>query len=379
MKLNAATLAKVLPAFDRMLPRRVLQQAWTESQPRGYRYLMNNPAVPKVAMCAYLRRVGSTRKLVERWGEQLGTRSHSTLCEALGDLPMHRFVERLCSFFRLGARNMDGHLVAIDSMAVTLPATRRSSALRFNDATLGGGVMWALDLDARPGQCPLELLALVRGAWHDGNQFLRKRVRLVPGGPTYLMDRGFFSLDVLGKLLGQGVRFVMRARRINFRVAEFVGDDRAGAKKIGSVRVEYDRVALVGLKSPVRLRVVCARTAGGEDLILVTNQWKWSTAQVLAAYKRRWEIERAHKLVKDVIGLAHLYSFRLHGIETQLRLAFMLAALLWMSAKNLLADVVNTIRSCLKQIRAQLDVERWSRNLSPRSYKKRLPQLCAPQ
>jgi len=40
----------------------------------------------------------------------------------------------------------------------------------------------------------------------------------------------------------------------------------------------------------------------------------WNAEALLEAYRKRWQIERFHRFLKETVGLAHLYSFQEAGL-----------------------------------------------------------------
>jgi len=87
-------------------------------------------------------------------------------------------------------------LVAIDSMPADLASTLRHGCARITRTTVGGGVLWAFTLNAARGVNPVRLLKVIEGAWSDAP--LMADVELIAEGPIYLMDRGFYAIDLGG-------------------------------------------------------------------------------------------------------------------------------------------------------------------------------------
>jgi hypothetical protein len=225
-------------------------------------------------------------------------------------------------------------LVAVDSMALSLPATRRHGCAALNDATVGLGALFALAVKHRPGQCPVQVLATFDGPWHDGREIAPGMLR--PRGPTHLMDRGFYSIANLNQWLADGVHFIVRARGkdLRWRTVRTLGP----ARPAGRVGIDHDDVvAEIGgpqrrLARP-RVRLVVARLPSGRDLVLASDHLAWSAERLLAAYKRRWKIERFHHFLKESAGLAHLYSFQQRGLETLLWVALLAVGLMLLGAE----------------------------------------------
>jgi hypothetical protein len=144
----------------------------------------------------------------------------------------------------------------------------------------------------------------------------------------------------------------------------------SAARPVGSLCLERDVLARLGgprAKAHPQVRLLWARRRSGEKLVLATDRWTWSAERVLEAYRQRWQIERWHKLLKDGLGLAHLYSFQQQGLRAQLLAAALLGLLLFLAERQgapckRLASVT-VIRRGLQGVRAALGLGTlWRRN-----------------
>lgn len=254
-------------------------------------------------------------------------------------------------------------LVGIDSMAITLPKTQRHRCPKFNDKTVGGGVLWAYMIEARKNIIPVKIIKVVEGAWHDSK--LMEGVKLISKGPVYLMDRGFYAFHLLRKFTEERVRFIIRVRKyqLQYSVIRKISEPR----KIGNIKVLFDaKVRLGGPQSKLNpaVRLIVATLSSGEDLILTTNLYGWSAERILASYKKREHIERFHKFLKDCLGLAHLYSFNQTGLIFLLYAALLASLLLFLMEKNPDKELIYILRSMLTIIRRELGFgTRWKRNI----------------
>lgn len=250
-------------------------------------------------------------------------------------------------------------LVVIDSMAVTLPATQRHRCRKYNDKTVGGGVLWAMTIDAARGICPIRVLKVLAGAWCDTAQMAG--IALAAQGPIYLMDRGFYGLALIEQWLLQRVRCIVRARgdAVYERLETLSAPRRYGR----AGRIEMDawvRLGSVNAKAHPLARMIRAR-AGKELLVLVTGERRLSAERALDAYRKRERIEQFHRVLKEVIGLAHLYSFSQLGIEFSIYTALILAMLLVLSEGE--GETVIVLRRALRRLRRSLGLSYlWKRN-----------------
>lgn len=281
--------------------------------------------------------------MAERDGARIGTLHITTLAYALASPLVHRLTMALLAHLAADAPWGAGDIVVLDSMAVSLPATRRHHCARMNNNTVGGGVLWGLCITMRRGISPLRILSLMDGAWNDAG--IIGTVRLTPRGPLHLMDRGFHKIDAVARWLEEGVRFLSRARTKDLVYTEVrsLGKKRELRAKLSqrgarrTAEVLFDGMAVLGAagrrgKRPL-LRLIDLRIHRGsktERVVLLSSELETDAQTLLDLYGRRWEIEEFHRVLKRAIGLAHLYSFRQLGIKTLLALAALLAVLLWL-------------------------------------------------
>jgi hypothetical protein len=313
---------------------------------------------------AFLRRTSGLREIAERHAQRLGTNNFSTLSHALNRPSAAAFARAILEEVSDQLyREQPGDLVAIDTMMITLPKTQRHGLERCNNTTVGCGILWLFNTSARAGQSPVRLVTIRPGAWHETTAM--REAELTPRGPIYLMDRGFYKLSLIHKWQESGVRFVIRARTrsLVYTTLETLGERRALACGGELVRDELVRVGGDSYRSErpvVRLLVV---TKGDETFRLMTSERDMPAEQVMAAYKTRWQIELFHRLLKELLGLAHLYSFKQHGVEFQLSAVVLLALLGFMSADETGETVVKTMQRGIIAWLKRLGLgRRWQRN-----------------
>ena len=353
-------------------PLRVCQALWEKAEPRDYPRTVGAADVIQSLLIAFVARLSGLRAIVARCHQRLHTASIASLCEALRRPSSLRFCELLVRSLQTLHRPRPMELVALDSMAVTLPATQRHRCAKFNDKTAGGGVLWAYMVEAARGVCPVQVLRVVDGAWHDSR--LMRGVALASCGPVYLMDRGFYALDLLEHWLEKRVHFIVRAKRRSLVWEDLVI---CGAKRrAGDVRIVHDALVRLGgprAKAHPVVRLVIARLANGDELIVVSSLWDWTAEALLAAYKKRGRIEGFHRLLKESVGLAHLYSFHRVGLRLLAHAALLVALLLFIGSAHGGGDTCAALHAALAAVRAALGLgPAWKRNtLAPRRAKKR--------
>lgn len=348
------------PNSSGFFPLRVRRAAWQAVQPGQYHYHITADALVQALLATFALRLAGLRDIAARFCELLQTRNFSSLSHALTRPNSLQYIQTLIE--RLQARHCPARdaLVIIDGMPLTLPATRRHRCAKFNDQTVGGGVIWCFMVDAARGACPVRVLKVIAGAWNDRTRM--RGVRLEPRGPVYVMDRGFYAMELLGDWLSQGVRFVVRAQRnAVYQTLRDLGRPR----RYGSGWIELDaRVRLGCTSGKLHPEARMIRAVVGEQvLVIVTGEMQWSAERVLDAYKKRERIERFHRILKDVLGLAHLYSFSQSGIMFLLHAALLLAMLLVMSDPRERGEVVWILNTAIQNLRTALGLGGvWRRN-----------------
>lgn len=309
--------------------------------------------------------------MVERCAHLLQTTSFNSLSYALRRPSSLAFVKRMVGVLEATHEPGKGQLVGVDGMALTLPRTQRHQCKKLNRNTVGGGVVWAYMIEVAKGVCPVKILRIVEGAWHDTT--IMATIELVPRGPIYLMDRGFYAFKLLQKWLKEKVRFIVRARQrdLVYTVLRTVCQPR----KIANLCVTLDAVVRLGAPSAklhAVVRLVIAILPSGEKLILATDRFGWSAQRILAAYKKRWHIERFHRFIKETLGLAHLYSFHQSGIMFLLHVAVLLALLMLLADASPVGETICVLRRALRSLRQSLGLGTpWKRNTYTRRRKKK--------
>lgn len=332
---------------------------WAASS-KGYHYQITAEALIVPFMAAFALHLSGLREITLRFYQELGTSNFSSLSHALARTSSLVFIRRMINRLECHVRPARGELIAIDGMAVTLPATQRHRCAKYNGRTAGGGVIWSFAINARPGSCAVRILKTVVGAWRDATRM--RGVALEPDGPIYLMDRGFFALDLIRDWLTQKVRFIVRVRKdATYEVLKSLGRRR----RYRTGWIEMDAWVRLGSNGMLHPEARLIRAVIGDLIVqVVTSERRLSAEAVLDAYRKRERIEKFHQCLKDVLGLAHLYSFAQNGLEFLLCVALLLAMLLVMTEPARAGeDTVAVLRRALKALRRQLGLGNpWKRN-----------------
>ena len=363
--LSISMMPQLFARFQRYFPQRELRAIWAGVEPRAYPIAISSQGLLQAFMLAFLARLTGLREVTRRCGRLLGTSCFSSLADALVRARLVEFACRALERLECPIEPPEAQLVALDSMAQTLAATQRHHCAKLNDKSVGGGVLWAFWIGAHAPLSPVRVLKVVAGAWCDSR--LMRTVTLAANGPIYLMDRGFYAFDLLRSWMSGQVRFIVRARErcLVFAVEKIIT---AASARYGSKTLLLDAWVSLGApsaKSHPRVRLLRFRLPSGETLSLATSlDERWSAGCILLYYRERRKIEPLHRLIKETLGLAHLYSFHWRGIVFLLYTALILALLLFLSDPG--ADAVASMRRALRRARACLGLSApWRRNLLP--------------
>jgi hypothetical protein len=313
---------------------------WKQVQPHRYPYRCETVRLPWALVLSLFHRIPSLAVMGRTFGGAVGVQAKSTLADLVTNPRIAGLMAAMWQTLENPGNDGDrGRLVAIDSMPLTMPASRRSDAPRLNRDTRGIGVLWSLALDALPGKVPVRIIELILRPWNDGK--ILRHHPLTPNGPIYLLDRGFYGFELIGQLLERNVHFIMRAKKHQMRHT-LIAHRSLSRQLPGGVRVELDAIVTLGgpqsrLNPVVRLikaYLPAGADAMAQDLFVVTDLTRPSAQTVLADYRRREEIEKFHQALKSAIGLAHLYSFQTNGLQTLLYATLLLAALVFTVAPD---------------------------------------------
>jgi hypothetical protein len=206
-----------------------------------------------------------------------------------------------------------GELVAIDSTFLQVFGKTYESAARgysghLGKTALGYKLHLLYDVQLR---LPLAIW-ITPGNVSDASSIEVLRDRLVAAigkrpNQTYVLDRGYFSPEELGKLARDGMFFVCRAKLWPKYITSFVdslqdGDFRPVTRKF--------RIASTLVIEPTQgrllLLVVIRHVSFPKPLALVTNAIDMRPAQVYALYRKRFYIEAAFQ---ELRGKWHLNRF----------------------------------------------------------------------
>lgn len=184
--------------------------------------------------------------------------------------------------------------------------------------TTGLAVAFAADPDGERNDVPLvdELLPQVRSC--------------VSGAILWIADRQFADLNLPAKFLGERDHFLLRlTRKLSF-TADPERPERTGIDAQG--RPYRERWGWIGRVADRRRRYVrcielTAATADGDPVCVITDLLDadvYPAADLLEAYRQRWQIEQVFQQVTEVFGLQQLIGSRPEAAVFQAALCFVL-------------------------------------------------------
>ena len=253
------------------------------------------------------------------------------------------------------ARVLHEILAELALKAVPLTTGREAEALRGLTAVDGSllpalpRMAWALWNDDRHRGAKLHLhfdvlaavpadAAVTPGACSEPGQM----AAMLQPNRLYVVDRGYASFELFGKILGARSSFVARVKESTVFTVKEERTVSAQAKAAGVVRDVV--IAKLGtshhkdyLRRPVRLVIVKRTKPDGaiDELWLVTDRLDLDADLVALAYKYRWTVELFFRWFKCVLGCRHLLSTCRNGVTIQVYVALMASLLitLWTGRK----------------------------------------------
>jgi len=357
-------------------PSRRQKKLSQDLQSGSYHTIVQSHRLFQAILIAYFYRLPSLESILSRCQRLVQTAHKSTLHKALKRRGCLRFVKEIYSHLIESSAEEQSPLVAIDSMAVTLPKTQRHRCKRMNNNTVGGGALIAFCLDTDERKLtPVRVLKTIAGPWNDSYRI--RDVELIANGPIYLMDRGFVAYRNFEIWLEQSVHFIVRGKHNEL----FYDTKKVLLRKprpLGqSAMLIEDSLVVLGIaanskkKGRPYLRLLRRQNQKGMEIILFTDLFDVPAEQVFAMYRRRWEIETFFRHLKDYLGMGHLYSFDQRGIEFLFYSAIILATLIMQAGSNCGGKTVEQMNQLLNALRegAGLD-KKWSRNTIVRGRRK---------
>lgn len=153
-------------------------------------------------------------------------------------------------------------------------------------------------------------------------------------GAIYVMDRGYLDFERLHRLHCAGAYFLMRAKK-NLRVARRYSHpvlDRRTTVCDQTVILTRE-VARADYPQPLR-RLRLRDADQGGSIVLLTNQFQRSAADLGTLYRHRWQIETFFKWIKQHLHIKAFYGTSPNAVKTQVWIAIAVYALIALLRKH---------------------------------------------
>lgn len=155
-------------------------------------------------------------------------------------------------------------------------------------------------------------------------------VNTVKRGQTLVLDAGFTSLDCFKAIMDRRGFFVARMANIYkvqvLRSYRKAGSERTRVKSWKFVTDERVRVGTPRYGGPLEIRRVTWRdSVTGKCRVIWTNRFDLTAKRVFETDYYRWRIETHFRWLKSELGLDHLPSFDVNGVQA----FFLLLLLAW--------------------------------------------------
>ena len=201
--------------------------------------------------------------------------SHTAFTKALNRCPEDVFHSM---YRRLVGSTTRSRVLAVDGSRIPLTKSQTGTRAGRTRSTPMGLLSAIYDVNTKV------IVALDFSEHYDERSALKRMTTYVKAGDILVMDRGYFSEDLVALLYSQGIRFVFRMK------------DKVGTKKFKSIGNNIYRTTK---HTPV---VITKYNAGG-TLFRVLHSMKISATQAKNIYKQRWDIEEVFKTLKCTIRM----------------------------------------------------------------------------
>lgn len=272
--------------------------------------------------------------------------SAASLCDARGKLAsgflrtlIHDVHAKVENDFPETAEFRGRRVFAVDGCKVNL---RRSPELDRAFGRPSGGHVPQVLMSALVNVCnrvPADVA--IRGyASCERSILLEEHLQFLKSGDILVLDRGYPSYEVVGRLLDAEVDFLVRVPATSTFPA--IDGFLEGGRKESMVTLELPGTRDKDRRQ-VRLRAARLETADGPTVFLTSlprAKWSWSTLCQL--YRMRWEIEELYKTFKsDYFDQRQFHSKKVDGVQQEI-----LASMLFLGISRYLMAAAAEIHDC---------------------------------
>ena len=184
-----------------------------------------------------------------------------------------------------------------------------------------GGIKLTVKLDHQ-GKIPC-FLVMSNGREHD-----TKKLKEVPYSPgdVLVFDRGYTDYEFFSELCTSKAWFVTRLKKN----AVYTRIRRREIIEGGNIISDFE-IKIPSMSKETVLRKIIARDPDTmENIVIITNNLKWSATTIAAIYKDRWQIELFFKAIKQNLKIKRFYGNSKNAVMTQIWIALITYLLIYL-------------------------------------------------
>ncbi len=271
---------------------------------------------------------------------------HSSLADRINSMPVEYFAELFEWTISKYGSYLEGHK--------TLNLIKRFDSSMIQ---IGAGLVdWGMDVGRKPdqgkghkqlkltlgfhGKLPGSIKTHLNQDYLSEEKALKQAIEQDNLGPQDIIvfDRGLKSRKTLVAFDKAHLHFVTRG--LKDLKYEFIEPYRQikGRKADDLTFIQDSKVYLFGSgNKPIEhvFRLVEVEVEAGKRLTFLTNIWNKSAMDIARFYQRRWDIEVFFRILKQNLGVKHLFSRTENGIQIQMYCALIVATMLLVIKKRL--------------------------------------------
>jgi hypothetical protein len=239
---------------------------------------------------------------------------------------------------------------ALDSTFLKLSAKLSPWSIRGNHPA-GVRAQWSIELATR-----IPALVHMHTVEKNDHDTLRELVEADPGqfeGWTLIVDLGYYGHRQFERLVACGAHIVSK---LHAQAAYTVTEQRGVTQRKGWVEGREDAVIsdhTVSLGSPnnrrgavlAGMRVVTSRSADGHICSLITDRFDLEAWEVVALYRKRWQIELFFRWLKRQLGAIRPLGYSREAVGLTMLVAA-IVALIWVLLAQMNAQPTGMSRIC---------------------------------
>jgi IS4 transposase len=276
---------------------------------------------------------------------QLSRRLRDLPPEIVEDVFQNTIREHISQYGVHNVNNVLGRLYLIDSTTVGLCFSRYPWAV-FTKTK--GGVKLHLRLTFHNGRAMPDQATVTAARQSDKTKM--EELVVEEADALNVFDRAYLDYKLFDRYCDRGVRFVTRLK--SNAVARVIAEKPVAPNS----KVKKDQHVILGTNSVSRmknpLRLIATEDTDGNPIIILTNDFERSAAEISDIYRYRWQIEMFFKWIKQHLRVKHFYGLSQRAVENQLFIALITYCLVLLvqiktGFQGTLLTVIQQLRTCL--------------------------------